>query len=153
MVDALREAWRVLKPRGVLINLRPLTTPMVLEVVVATRVLWAKEVASYSTPEDLAAAESAVQHAVSSEWFTREKSRPYDVEIYCDTAADLSLYTQMRKLPEAEIPYEEMEERRREMHAHGQTAGLRCRRRWMLSTYRKCIRENIAYRPRTFETI
>ena len=137
MVDALREARRVLKPQGVLVNVRPVTTPMVVQVVATTRTIWAKEVASYSTPEDVVAAEAAVQQALSGELFAFEKSLPYDFEIYCDTAADLSLYAQARKLPEAEIPYEELEERRRELGADGQTARLRCRRPWLMSTYRK----------------
>ena len=137
MVDALREARRVLKPQGVLVNVRPVTTPMAVEVVVATRTIWAKEVPSYGTPEDVAAAEAAVERAVSDEWFAFDKSLRYDFDMYCDTAADLSLYAQARKLPEAEIPYQELEERRRELGADGQTARLRCRRPWLMSTYRK----------------
>jgi hypothetical protein len=110
---------------------------MVVEVVAATQTIWEKEVASYSTPEDVAAAEAAVQKALSDEWFVFEKSLPYHFETYCDTVTDLSLYVQARKLPEADIPYEELEERRREPGADGQTARLRCRRPWLMSTYRK----------------
>ena len=137
MVDALREARRVLKPQGVVVNVRPVTTPMVVEVVAATRTIWAKKVASYSTPEDVAAAEAAMQKALSDGWFVFEKSLPYDFEIYCDTVTDLGLYARARKLPEADIPYEELEERRRELGADGHAARLRCRRPWIMSTYRK----------------
>jgi hypothetical protein len=85
----------------------------------------------------VAAAKAAVERALSDEWFAFDKSLRYDFDMYCDTAADLSLYAQARKLPEAEIPYEELEERRRELRADGQTARLRCRRPWLMSTYRK----------------
>ena len=137
MVDALREAWRVLAPCGVLINVRPVISPMMVEVVSGARAIWGKEVSSYSTPEDVAAADAAIQQALSGEWFVLETSFPFDLEICCDSAVDLSNYAQTRKLPEAEIPYEELEERRRILVEDGQTARLRCRRPWMLNTYRK----------------
>jgi hypothetical protein len=38
-------------------------------VVAGTLTIWAKAVTSYSTPEDVAAPEAAVQHALSVEWF------------------------------------------------------------------------------------
>ena len=137
MVDALREAQRVLTPSGVLIDVRPVTVPIVVEVVIPTRAVWAKTVELYSAPEDVAAADAAVQHAVSREWITFETRVPLDFEIYCDSAAELSVYAEARKLRGADIPYEELEERRRESSSEGQTARLRCRRPWMLSTYRK----------------
>src|SRR5215467_2540524 len=127
MVDALREARRVLKPREVLINLQPITMPLIVEVMIAARPVWAKEVPSYSAPEDVAAAEAAVQQALTSEWFAFEKSLPYHLDICCDNAADLRAYAQSRKLSEAEIPYEELEERRLALSADGETARLRCR--------------------------
>ncbi|HYL36076.1 MAG TPA: hypothetical protein VEV17_09205 [Bryobacteraceae bacterium] len=135
MVDALREARRVLAGRGVLIDVRPVVAPIVVEVIAAARTIWTKEVASYSAPDDVAAADAAMQHAVSREWFAFEKSIRFDFEIFCDTAAELSVYAKDRKLHGEEIPYGELEERRCELGADGQMPRLRCRRPWMLSTY------------------
>jgi hypothetical protein len=90
-----------------------------------------------STSEDVAAADRAVQHALSEEWFAFEKSLPYELEIYCDTNADFRLYAQDHKLPEAEIPYWELEEQLSELAKAGQNSHLRCRRPWMLSIYSK----------------
>jgi hypothetical protein len=85
----------------------------------------------------VAAADAAVQHAVSREWLVFETSLKFNFEIHCDTAAELSVYAEERKLRGAEISYQELEERRRELCVEGQAARLRCRRPWMLSTYRK----------------
>jgi hypothetical protein len=137
MVDALREAQRVLTRSGVLIDVRPVTAPILVELLVVTQAVWAKTVHSYSSPQDVAAADDAVQHAVSRGWFVFESSLAFDFDIYCDSATELKVYAEGRKLLGAEIPYEELEERQREFAAEGQTTRLRCRRPWMLIKYRK----------------
>ncbi|HLK66066.1 MAG TPA: hypothetical protein VKU19_21680 [Bryobacteraceae bacterium] len=137
MVDALREARRVLTRRGVLIDVRPVVAPIVVEVVIDAQAIWAVEVASFSAPEDTVAADAAVQQALSSGWFGFEKSIAFDFEIFCDTAAELRAYANARKLRGAEIPYVELEARQRAMRGEGQALRLRCRRLWMLSTYGK----------------
>jgi len=137
MVNALQEAERVLTPSGVLIDVRPFTVPIVVGVVIATHAVWTKTVELYSAPEDVAAADAAVRHAVSGKWLVFETSLPFTFEIYCDSAADLRVYVEARKLRGAAIPYEELEERRRGLGAAGHAARLRLRRPWMLNTYRK----------------
>jgi hypothetical protein len=137
MVDALREAQRVLTPSGILIDVRPVTAPIVVEVVIAAQPVWAQTVDLYSAPEDVAAADAAVRHALSRQWLTFETSLPFQFDIYCDRAEELRAYAEARKLRGAEIPYEQLEQRRCEWDAEAHVARLRCRRPWMLSTYRK----------------
>jgi hypothetical protein len=137
MVDALREARRVLASSGVLIDVRLVTAPLCVEGVKGSEAVWAKMIDSFSAPEDVAAADSTVRDAVSRGWLGFETSVPFNFEIYCDTAADLRVYAEGRKLCGAEIPYQELEERRRESSVKGEAARLRWRRPWMVSTYRK----------------
>jgi hypothetical protein len=49
--------------------------PIVVEVIIAAQTIWAKEAELYSAP-DVAAADAAMQHAISGEWFAFEKSVP-----------------------------------------------------------------------------
>lgn len=137
MVDALCEAHRVLTPAGVLIDVRPVMAPIAVEVVIANRAAWEKAVESYSAPEDNAAADSAAQHVVSRSWLVFEKSLRFDFDIYCDSDFELRAYVEARKLRGAQIPYDELEEQRRRFGAQAQEVRLRCRRPWILSTYRK----------------
>jgi hypothetical protein len=139
MVDALREAHRVLVPGGTVVDVRPLTARVVVELVTADRADWAAEADAYGAAEDDASADAAVQHAMSCGWFVFERSERFDFEVYCDTAADLKAYAETgRRMREAKIPYEDLENRRRELSASGnQAARLLCHRPKVLSVYLK----------------
>jgi|SRR5947209_7980511 len=130
MVDALCEARRVLKPCGILIDVRPVHALMAVEVIDRSAAIWTQEVDSCTTAEDLAASDAAVEHSLSCGWFSVGNSVRFDLDILCDTASELSVYATSRKLRETEIPYDELEARRLVVSGR-----LRCRRRWMLRTY------------------
>ena len=137
MVDALREAHRVLAPGGTVVDVRPLTARVVIELVTADRADLAAEADAYGAAEDDASADAAVRHAVSCGWFAFQRSDRFDFEVYCDTAADLKAYAEMgRRMRDASIPYEDLERRRREVSASTEHAArLRCHRPKMLSVY------------------
>jgi len=139
MVDALLEARRVLVAKGVVIDISPITAPALIESVSAARVTAAVEVGAYGATEDEAAADAAVRHALSHGWFAFERSRPFDFEVYYDSAEDLKTFVETSKrMREASIPYQELEERRSELGAAtGQPSRLRCHRPWTVSVYRK----------------
>ena len=139
MVDALGESWRVLVPNGIIVDIRPITAPVTIEAESATLRAELIKVESYGAAEDDAAADAAVQHALSHGWLTTEQTRHFDFEVYCDSAADLKAYAETgRRMREAKIPYQELEAQRSELSAaSGQAAQLRCRRPTMLKIYRR----------------
>src|SRR6202022_2121571 len=94
MVDALREAHRVLAPGGTVVDLRPLTARLVIELVTADRADWGAEADACGAAEDDASADAAVRYALSCGWFVLQRSDRFDFEVYCDTAADLKIYTE-----------------------------------------------------------
>lgn len=100
-------------------------------------VVWAKTVESFSAPEDVAAADAAVWNAVSRGWLVFRTSHSFNFDIYCDTAAELKIYAEARKLRGAEIPYDELEKRQRALRIKGKSSRLRCRRPWILNAWRK----------------
>jgi hypothetical protein len=135
MVDALNETRRVVKPQGTLVNLVPVIAPLRLEVIADHDTAWTKQVAALSVPEDVAAADAAMRHAVRRGWFKPDASSSFDLEVNCDSAADLRAYVDSRKIVGDEIPYEELEQQRHALAAAGTFARIRCRRPWMLTRY------------------
>lgn len=58
----------------------------------------------------------------SGGWVIIESRFQLKFDIYCDSADELRVYAEARKLHEAEMPYKELEERRCESDADGQVA-------------------------------
>lgn len=142
MVDALREAGRVLVPEGIAIDLRPITALATIEVVATSRTAVAVEIESHGAAEDDAAADAAVRLALAHTWFRFEQSRRFDFEVYCDSAADLKTYVETgRRWRDANIPYLRLRLQLNELGAATGRAGrLLCRRPSILDVYRKGAR-------------
>ena len=139
MVDALLEARRVLVAEGIVIDVRPIAAPAMIESVSADRVTAAVQIDAHGAAEDEAAAEAAVRGALTHGWLAFERRRQFDSEVYYDSVVDLKAFVETSKrMRGASIPYEELEERRIELGvATGQASRLRCHRPWMMSVYRK----------------
>src|SRR5579871_7643 len=127
MVDALRETGRVLSPGGTILDLRPVSAPVTIQTLSAGRTAAAIEIASYGAAEDDDAADAAVRHALSRQWFTLERQLTFAIDIDCDTASDLREFAETgRRMREAKIPYDTLERQRIELgEATGDVARLR----------------------------
>ena len=124
---------------GIVIDVRPITAPAIIESVSAGRVTAAVEIDANGAAEDEEAADVAVRHILSRGWFAFERSRLFDFEVHYDSITDLKAFVGMSKrMRGADIPYQELEERRIELAAAtGRPSRLRCHRPWMVSVYRK----------------
>src|SRR5262245_51870770 len=89
MVHALRQIWRVLVPRGWLLDVRPLSTNAPLEVVAGSKVWLAGRVdESTGLPDDHATNQS-LQTVVREGWFVSEDQARFDYAWYWDTLDQL----------------------------------------------------------------
>ena len=95
MVHALEEIRRTLRPGGTLIDLRPLSTEVWLEVEAAPG-MWeiVGEVDETEYQVDDRAADAAMEETVNREWFARTGNHPFDFRWIFDTLDDLSEYAE-----------------------------------------------------------
>ncbi len=136
MVHALKEFWRVLVPKGVLIDLRPLHTSPPIEIVAGGEVLIAGYVdESRGVPNDTAANNSMAQ-AVQADWFVCEKEEAFDFATYWDTPDELKAYAE-EWWSNSRLPEEALEEARRLASSNSAVARVRVRYETLISRYRK----------------
>jgi hypothetical protein len=140
MVDALQEIRRILTPGGIMLDLRPISEQNLVEIVppCGAAVPFGK-IDAYGALEEDRAADRAIEHALAQRWFIRESDVKFDVESYWDTAAELDAFARCsRRLREAKLSADEIEERRRELGSPEAPARVRFHRTMMLDRYRAC---------------
>jgi hypothetical protein len=138
MVDALSEIRRVVVPGGIVLDLRPVTGQNPVEIVTPDGAAVALgTIDAYGAAEDDRAANRAMEYALCRQWFLRESSVKFEVEYRWDTAADLENFARSsRRLREAKLPTEAIEERRRQLGGPEAPARVRFFRTMMLDRYR-----------------
>src|SRR5258705_846117 len=133
MVDALREASRVVIPGGLILDLRPMSGNYPLEFFIQDAVIPAGEVSGFGGADSDRVCDIAVDHALQSGWFTRGGSSRFDFEMHFDTAEELRAEVESRRRTKAtRLDYAALESRRCELSAR-----IRFRRPSMLDVYLK----------------
>ncbi len=137
MVHALKEAWRVLRPEGMLIDLRPISTNAALEVLVHDTFVSAGQIdESPGLPVDLAADEAILQ-MINMGAFGESERIGFEVSFYWQSLAGMQAYTAERWEESARIPAPVMKRAvKLESEAHNPHR-VRIRRRIHLATYVK----------------
>src|SRR5262245_25208312 len=104
MVHGLREIWRVLMPRGWLLDVRPLSTNAPLEIVAGTQVWRAGRVdESGGLPDDHATTES-LRTVVREGWFVSEHQARFDYAWYWDTLDELQTHITVKWSTSKQLP-------------------------------------------------
>ena len=133
MVNALREAHRVLETGGVVLDVRPIPTQFTLEAIAAGHATPVGEMDSYGALDDDQAADAAVARAVADGWFTMEQRVEFAFEIHWDTTADMRAHMEAGQRMRLIRPtFDEVEARRRAL-----SATLHCTRTKLCAVYRK----------------
>ena len=104
MVDALREVWRVLRPDGCLVDLRPLARNTPIEPVEAGRAVEVGQLdGSPGVPDDLACDE-ALARVVDEGAFRYDGVRRFEFGLYFDTVEELRGHVEQQRARRCRLP-------------------------------------------------
>jgi ubiquinone/menaquinone biosynthesis C-methylase UbiE len=133
MVDALRDAWRVLTNGGMLIDLRPRVWKYPLELVTSDAAVPVGYTDTTSRAADDVAADAAIVTALTKGWFTAIAQDAFEVEIVWDSVDDLASWAATRQSTRVSPSFDELERLyRRAATGHRY---LRSFRRMILGSY------------------
>lgn len=136
MVHALQEIWRVLIPGKWLIDLRPRSGNLRVEVVAAERVMLAGFIdESAYLPNDMAA-DKAIAQLTHEGLFIQKREAQFDYAMYWDSPDEMKAYAQER-WAEARLPEAVLVRSRWFMTDSPASARVRIRRKIMIVRYQK----------------
>ncbi len=138
MVDALRETRRVLATDSILIDIRPLLNEWPIEVASQAGHIEAGRATDLKEPlEDDAAANAAMQEAVSAAIFTRELQQDVSIFYYWDTPKEMETYLAENWSDVVEVHEDVRHSLRSSWASAGAEARVSLRMKLLFTRYRK----------------
>lgn len=136
MVHALQAIWRVLKPGGTFIDLRPLAANSPVQVMAGRQVLLAGHIDDSADRLDDMAVNEALDVVIKAGRFSCERTETFDYVSYWDTLEEMRHYVEEKRsslvLPEAVLL-----KSRRLLTDSGAGARLRIPFKMVIACYRK----------------
>jgi len=136
MVHALQQAWRVLKPGGSLVDLRPLAANSPIEVVTGQQSRLAGRIDDSRDRLDDRAADKAVSQILRNGWFVREREETFDYIAFWDTLEEMQIYIE-EKRSSLVLPDSVVAEAQWLLLDSDETARLRIPFKMIIARYRK----------------
>ena len=106
MVHALEESWRVLRPEGVLIDLRPIASNPLIEIMSDNAFKAAGHIDDSSCTADDLAADEALDHAVARGLFKPIEIAQFKFSLYWDSIESMQTYVEDSWSESQQIPSE-----------------------------------------------
>jgi hypothetical protein len=137
MVHALKEVWRVLVPRGTLIDLRPLCVDVPLEILTPTGNESAGLVDMSPDIDKDISAEAATKEVVRDGFYKKIKQETFGFAYYWSTIRALKTDLDENWKDDVILPGEVLRLARALFKKHKNTAQIRIKIRMLLGKYRK----------------
>jgi SAM-dependent methyltransferase len=135
MVRALEETKRILKPGGMLLDLRPVASYWPLEVFVDGEAQFAGRIDDSADALDDAKANEAINAAVSNKLFRRITADSFEYHYYWDTVEQMEGYFQEKWSMDVRLPPEVLGEAKRLAASEGFESRVSIRRKIIIGIY------------------
>jgi hypothetical protein len=136
MVHALREIWRVLISGKYLIDLRPRSEDLRVEVVTGEQVIFVGVIDESAYLPDDVAADNALAQIMHEGLFAQNHKAQFDYDMYWDSPDEMKEYARER-WPQSRLPEVVLVRSQRLMAAGSAYARVRIRRKVMIARYQK----------------
>lgn len=135
-MHALEEAWRVLRRGGMLIDIRPVVSRPLVEVLISDVVATAGRIDDTADLDDGIASDKAMAQALEQGWLQAQEQDSFHYAYYWDTPDEMFEYI-AGKWSEAVVPEEVFSQARALTDAGGPGCKLRIRIAMTITRYQK----------------